>query len=110
MGGPGGECMPKRKLALGWWLSRQMSVDAECISEQLVIGHRTAVSKAAGHIERGTDPELKRLRKMTGRNTKILGLTPYPNRTDPLSPFDKPICPGSIHCRRSPRATARAFF
>jgi len=53
----------KRKQVLGWYLSRRTSVGAEWISDHLVMGHRTSVSKASGLIERGNNSELNHLRK-----------------------------------------------
>lgn len=53
----------KRKQVLGWWLSRRTCVGSDWISERLVMGHRTSVSKAFGLVERGHDPEINRLRR-----------------------------------------------
>jgi len=53
----------KRKQVLGWWLSRQTCVGSDWISKQLVMGHRTMVSKASGLVERGRDPVIYRLRR-----------------------------------------------
>ncbi len=57
----------KRKKVLGWWLSRRTNVGSDWISEHLAMGHRTSVSKAAGLVERGNDPELDRLRRKLER-------------------------------------------
>jgi len=53
----------KRKQVLGWWLNRQACVGSEWISNHLVMGHRTSVSKACGIVERSRDDGINRLRK-----------------------------------------------
>ncbi len=68
----------KRKQVLAWWLNRHTSAENEWISQQLHMGHRTAVSKASKAVADGIDPELNKLRQLL-ENTKNHGLTPTPS-------------------------------